>query len=178
MGVAVEILFLASLEAEIPLGLVNPSPFNTNVTKITFNIWELITAMFTLGFILSELTVSTIVPVSKDKLDACHSSNYRSIALCSIIGKLIGLVLFHTLADKLLSSDLQFGFKEGHSTSMWTQMLKETVAYYTSNSCPVYFIMLDASKAFDRVSFAKLFLETSWSKCFVFSNSVVTSTLL
>jgi len=38
MEVAVGILFLASLEAEIPLGLVLP-PFNTNVTKITFNIW-------------------------------------------------------------------------------------------------------------------------------------------
>jgi len=40
MGVAVGILFLASLEAEIPLGVVLP-PFNTNVTKITFNIWGL-----------------------------------------------------------------------------------------------------------------------------------------
>jgi len=40
MGVAVGILFLASLEAEIPLvGSFTPPPhFNTNVTKITFNI--------------------------------------------------------------------------------------------------------------------------------------------
>jgi len=37
-------------------------------------------------------------------------------------------------------------------------MLKETVAYCTSNSSPVYCIMLDASKAFDRVSYAELFL--------------------
>jgi len=37
MGVAVGILFLASLEAEIPLG-VSFTPFNTSVTKITFNI--------------------------------------------------------------------------------------------------------------------------------------------
>jgi len=36
MGVAVGIVFLASLEAEIPLGVV--LPLNTNVTKITFNI--------------------------------------------------------------------------------------------------------------------------------------------
>jgi len=38
MGVAVGILFLATLEAEIPLGVVLPPPFNTNVTTITFNI--------------------------------------------------------------------------------------------------------------------------------------------
>jgi len=37
MRVAVGILFLASLEAEIPLGIVL-LPLNTNVTKITFNI--------------------------------------------------------------------------------------------------------------------------------------------
>jgi len=37
------------------------------------------------------------------------------IALWTIIGKLIDLVLLHKLTDKLLTSDLQFGFKEGHS---------------------------------------------------------------
>ena len=44
----------------------------------------LISAMFTHGFILRELVYSTLVP--KPKLDACISNNYRSIALCSIIG--------------------------------------------------------------------------------------------
>jgi len=40
--VAVRILFLASLEAEKPLGCnFTPPPFNTNVKKITFNIWGL-----------------------------------------------------------------------------------------------------------------------------------------
>jgi len=41
MRVAVRILFPASLETEIPWGVVLPPPFNTNVTKITFNIWGL-----------------------------------------------------------------------------------------------------------------------------------------
>jgi len=39
MRVAVGILFLASLEAEIPLGDSFNPPFNTNVAKMTFNIW-------------------------------------------------------------------------------------------------------------------------------------------
>jgi len=136
----------------------------------------LITAMFTHGFALSELTVSTIIPVLKATLAACYSSNYRSIALCSIIGKLIDIVLLYKLADKLLISDLQFGFKEGHSTSMCTQMPKEAVAYYTSNSRPVYCAMLDASKAFDCDNFAKLLLKMLNSNISVFSNSVVVST--
>jgi len=102
-------------------------------------IYLLITAMFTHGFILSELTASTIILVPKGKLDACYFSNYRRITSCSIIGKLVDLVLLHKLAEKLLTSDLQFGFRMGHSTSMCTQVLKETVAYYTSNSSPVYY---------------------------------------
>ena len=119
----------------------------------------LLSAMFTHGFIIDELTVSTIVPIPKPKLNVCVSSNYRSIALGSIIGKLIDLVLLQKLADKFLTCDSQFGFKKGHSTSMCTQLLKETVAYYTSGDSSVYCIMLDASKAFDRVSYAKLFLK-------------------
>ena len=80
--------------------------------------------MFTHGFVMDELTVSTIVPIPKPKCDACISGNYRGIAVCSIIGKLIDLVLLQKLADKLITSDLQFGFKKGHSTSICTQLLK------------------------------------------------------
>jgi len=36
-------------------------------------------------------------------------------------------------------------------------VLKETVAYYTSNQSPVFCVMLDATKAFDRVSYVRLF---------------------
>ena len=37
MRIAVGILFLGSLEAEIHLGAIYPPPFNTNVSKIAFN---------------------------------------------------------------------------------------------------------------------------------------------
>ena len=46
----------------------------------------LISAMFTNGFVLKELASSTLVLISKPRLDACISNSYRSIALCSIIG--------------------------------------------------------------------------------------------
>ena len=59
----------------------------------------LISAMFTHGFVLDELTISTIVPIPKPKLDACISNNYRSIASCSIIGKLIDFVLFYLMNE-------------------------------------------------------------------------------
>ena len=43
------------------------------------------------------------------------------------------------------------------STNMCTMVLKETLSYYNSNQSSVYFTFLDASMAFDRVQYCKLF---------------------
>jgi hypothetical protein len=42
---------------------------------------------------------------------------------------------------------------------MCTVLLKETLAYYISNDGLVYGVMPDATKAFDRVDYCKLFRE-------------------
>jgi len=57
----------------------------------------------------------------------------------------------------LCTSDLQFSFKSRHSTSMCTMVLKETITYYATNNTFVYCSFLDASKAFNRVLYCKLF---------------------
>ena len=60
--------------------------------------------------------------------------------------------------DQALSSnDSQFGFKPKHTTSQCTLEVKETVQYYLNDGTIVYGMLLDASKAFDRVQFIKLF---------------------
>jgi len=51
-----------------------------------------------------------------------------------------------------LSSELQFGFKANHSTNMCSMVLKETISYYKQHQT-----FLDASKAFDRLHYCKLF---------------------
>lgn len=61
------------------------------------------------------------------------------------------------MSDYLITSELQFGFKPRHSTNMCTLLLKETVSYYTRNHSSVYCVLLDATKAFDRISYVKLF---------------------
>ena len=55
------------------------------------------------------------------------------------------------------SCDLQFGFKPKRSTDMCTMVLKESIAYYFNNGNSMYCTFLDASKAFDRVEYSKLF---------------------
>ena len=61
-------------------------------------------------------------------------------------------------ADAFKTSDLQFGFKPQSSTAKFTFALMETVNYFQQNiSIYVYVLLLDATKAFDKVNYAKLF---------------------
>ena len=59
----------------------------------------------------------------------------------------------------LSSSPLQFGFKKGLSTTQCTHSLLEIIDYYNYNKSYVFVLMLDASKAFDRVRYCKLLKE-------------------
>ena len=52
---------------------------------------------------------------------------------------------------------MQFGFKENHSTTMCTVILREVIQNYIEGHSNVYCCLLDASKAFDKVHYGKLF---------------------
>jgi Reverse transcriptase (RNA-dependent DNA polymerase) len=95
------------------------------------------------------------IPKGKS-LNYSDSTNYRGIALSSILGKIFDAYVLNRYDSLLASSNLQFGFKAGHSTSMCTMLLKETLEYYRGNNGTVYCTMLDATKAFDRVEYCKL----------------------
>ena len=52
---------------------------------------------------------------------------------------------------------MQFGFKSKHSTTLCTTILKEIINYYVRRNSNIYCCFLDASKAFDKIHFGKLF---------------------
>ena len=53
-----------------------------------------------------------------------------------------------------------YQFKAKSSTVLCSTMVNETVQYYTENGGkPVYVLLLDASKAFDKVAYNVLFNE-------------------
>jgi len=85
------------------------------------------------------------------------STNFRRIALSSLVGKIFDNIILDRYCDKLLSSELQFGFKANHSANMCSMVLKETISYYEQHQTPVFCTFLDASKAFGRLHYCKLF---------------------
>ena len=63
-------------------------------------------------------------------------------------------------SDALTTSQHQYGFKANSSTVLSSTIVIETLQYYTENGArPVYVLLLDASKVFDKVAFNVLFNE-------------------
>ena len=136
--------------------------FSDHFINGTVRFYTLISLLFTCmlshGVAPSGLLLSTMVPVPKDKRgNKSDSSNYRAIAISSILGKLLDSIIIQDQHVSLKTDDLQFGFKENTSTITCTQLLIETVEYYNSNNTDCFMLLLDASKAFDRIEYVRLF---------------------
>ena len=56
-----------------------------------------------------------------------------------------------------MTNDLQFSFKPGLSTTMCSTMVRDTISYFVHKNSNVYGLVLDATKAFDRLNYCKLF---------------------
>ena len=85
------------------------------------------------------MTDTILVPIIKDKTDNA-SSNYRPIALTSVLSKVFETALVCKLESVFETSDYQFGFKSHHSTDLCIYTLKEIVEYYKSHSTSVYML--------------------------------------
>jgi len=108
----------------------------------------LFTGLLTHGTLPTDMVSSTVIPIPKGRNDQSDSDNYRGISLRSIFGKIM---------DLIMTSDQQFGFKAKRSANMCTMVVKEVVNYYVNNGSAALCTMLDATKAFVRVHYGKLF---------------------
>ena len=132
--------------------------FKNGTHMLNFYISVLFTCMLTHGIPPSGLLISTIVPIPKNKRsNLSNSSNYRAIALSSLLCKLFDTIIIEPHENNLISDDLQFGYKKQTSTMVCTSLLQNTVEYYRENDSDCYMLLLDPSKAFDRVEYVKLF---------------------
>ncbi len=110
------------------------------------------------GYTPVAMNLSSLIPIPKsNKKSISDSNNYRAIAIGSVIGKVLDNIILFKNLDKLCTSELQFGFKPKHSTTQCTFVLNEIVDLYIRNDSSLHLILLDASQAFDRVHYCKLF---------------------
>jgi hypothetical protein len=122
------------------------------ILSILFN------AMLIHGHTPDDLLDSSIISIPKDrKSSLSNSNNYRGISLFNAICKIFDMLIIDLFRDELNTSDMQFGFKGKHSTNICTAIYIETVSHFVNNNSNVYSCLLDASKAFDRVNYGKLF---------------------
>ena len=71
------------------------------------------------GHVTNALLLASLVPIVKDKLgDLCSSQNYRSIAISSLILKLIDWLIINIYGHLFKLSHFQFGFQQNSSTSL------------------------------------------------------------
>ena len=85
------------------------------------------------------------------------SENYRAIAPNGVVVKLLDYIILEFFSDIFSTSDHQFAYKSGFSTTLCTYMAIETIQYYRRAGSAVYATLLDATKAFDLIRYDKLF---------------------
>ncbi len=115
-------------------------------------------AMIIHGMSPESMLICTMIPILKAKRKVvCKSDKFRAITLSSIFTNVLDWVILIKEQAVLCSSELQFGFESGVSMTHCTMAVQETVNYYNSTKTNAYVLMLDASKAFDRVEYCKPF---------------------
>ena len=90
------------------------------------------------------------LPLLKDKRKSADDvSNYRPIAITSILNKLFKSCLLDFLSPYLISHYNQLGFVKHGGCNKVILALKIVLTYFTNNQSPVSICSFDAVKAFD-----------------------------
>ena len=103
------------------------------------------------GHVSQVLLLATLVPIIKDKIGNIGSSNnYRSIAISSLILKILDWVILLLFGHILELDDRQFSYQEKCSTTMCTWLVIETIDYFLRKGGEVFTSLM--TKAFDLVN--------------------------
>ena len=125
-------------------------------TKLNIMLSLIFRAMIIHGYSPDALLLGTMTPIPKGPKHQT-SDNYRAITLISCILKLLDYLILRNQKKIFKTDPLQFGFKENSSTTLCSSFFMEVSRYFVANKTEVHAVLLDATKAFDRVEYTLLF---------------------
>ena len=94
------------------------------------------------GYNAKNLILSSIISIPKDMKSS--SPNYRGISLFNAIGKIFDYVILLISNTCFQTSDMQYGFKQQHSTVMCL-LHHEVINHYLCNGSNVYWTLVKRS---------------------------------
>ena len=160
----INVEFVSSLVCKLKLGKAAgfdglTAEHITHAHPILIVLLSLLFQMLVLhGIVPSAFGQGIVIPLVKNTNgNIADSSNYRGITLSPVISKIFELLMMDMVKDKLISSDLQFGFKPNSSCSHAILALQAGVKHICDSGGTATLCALDISKAFDRVNFYGLF---------------------
>lgn len=127
-------------------------PIVLSCLKILFNL------MLLCGYVPNAFGCGIMIPLIKSNdSNINNSDNYRGLTLSPVISKVFEHVILHKFNTYFASSDLQFGFKAGIGCSDVLFTIRNVIKYFNKRQSTINVAALDISKAFDKISHAKLF---------------------
>ena len=91
------------------------------------------TSMFSHGYLPEGLIRVVLVPLVKNKNSSiCTKSNYRPIALASILSKVLEKVIYKRIQQFLECQSNQFGYKKYHNTILTSDTFMIYFSQYSS----------------------------------------------
>ena len=86
--------------------------FKNSNTQVSVHVSLFLSGIITHGTPPGDFQVNTVIPIPKGRnVNLSDSSKYRGITLSSIYENIFDQIILSRYANKLCTSDLQFGFK-------------------------------------------------------------------
>ena len=110
------------------------------------------------GTVSNNLLSCAFLPLLKSTLkNPSEVNSYRAIAGSSLLLKLFDQVVLLLWGNLMSTDTLQFGYKEGYSTTQCSWFVMEIANYFIRKGSPCIITLLDCTKAFDKCRFDIIF---------------------
>ena len=110
------------------------------------------------SYVPKRMAYGEIRPVVKNANMGKHDSdNYRPVMNSSMFLKILEYCLLPILTKNLRLSNCQFGFRENTGCLPAIALVKESIDRYNNDNTDVHSVLIDLSKAFDRINHGVLY---------------------